>query len=282
MKVGKVIKSAITACLLTAISFDAFANGGFTVRHYGVQEASVSSESSDPSRGIISDLAGVVTSQNSRENSQPEQRQQPQQQAKAVRNNAESSLWMTSASELNAQYHKEVEKILAASNRRTQQNKQVVQQYNNANVVAKPVSYRMPSAVIGSASSSKYDQLISYMANKYNVSFGLIKAVMHTESAFNPNARSPVGAQGLMQLMPATARRFNVSNSYDPIQNVEGGVKYLSWLTKRFNGDLRLALAAYNAGEGNVDKYGGIPPFKETQQYVQKVIGRYYSLYREF
>nr|WP_286728955.1 lytic transglycosylase domain-containing protein [Acinetobacter sp. UBA1297] len=124
-----------------------------------------------------------------------------------------------------------------------------------------------------------FDHIIKQAAQQHGVSEGLIKAVMHTESGFNVNARSPVGAQGLMQLMPATARRFNVSNAYDPYQNILGGAKYLSWLLKRFKGNTHLALAAYNAGEGNVAKYGGIPPFRETQDYVRRVTSRYSNLY---
>ena len=88
---------------------------------------------------------------------------------------------------------------------------------------------------------------------------------MHTESAFNPNARSPVGAQGLMQLMPATGRRFGVTNAFDPAQNIEGGTKYLAYLTKYFKGDMGKVVPAYNAGEGNVTKYGGILPFEENR-----------------
>jgi hypothetical protein len=121
--------------------------------------------------------------------------------------------------------------------------------------------------------------MIRQAAQQHGVSEGLIKAVMHTESGFNINARSPVGAQGLMQLMPATARRFNVSNAYDPQQNIFGGARYLSWLLKRFNGNTQLAIAAYNAGEGNIDKYGGIPPFRETQDYVRRVTSRFQNLY---
>ena len=124
-----------------------------------------------------------------------------------------------------------------------------------------------------------FDHIIKQASSTHGVSEGLIKAVMHTESGFNVNARSPVGAQGLMQLMPATARRFNVSNAYDPQQNIMAGAKYLAWLLKRFNGDQSLAIAGYNAGEGNVSKYGGIPPFRETQDYVRRVNSRYQNLY---
>lgn len=139
------------------------------------------------------------------------------------------------------------------------------------------------ASVLPSYSRNKnaYDSIIRQASQTYGVSEGLIKAVMHTESGFNVHARSPVGAQGLMQLMPATARRFNVSNAYDPQQNIMAGAKYLAWLLKRFNGNTSLALAGYNAGEGNVSKYGGIPPFRETQDYVRRVTSRYQNLYTE-
>ncbi|WP_434345363.1 transglycosylase SLT domain-containing protein [Myxococcus virescens] len=124
-------------------------------------------------------------------------------------------------------------------------------------------------------SSNKYDNLINEMSQKYNVPARLIKAVIQQESTFNPNAKSGAGAVGLMQLMPATARELGVTNRADPRQSIEGGTKYLSQQLKRFNGDVRLALAAYNAGAGNVNKYGGVPPFKETQDYVRKITGWY-------
>lgn len=153
--------------------------------------------------------------------------------------------------------------------------------YDNTNVHSYSNWGKTEAAVLPSYSKSKdsYDHIIRTASQIHGVSEGLIKAVMHTESGFNPYAKSPVGAQGLMQLMPATARRFNVSNSYDPTQNIHAGAKYLSWLIKRFNGNVQLALAGYNAGEGNVDKYGGIPPFKETQDYVRRVMSRYNNLY---
>lgn len=153
--------------------------------------------------------------------------------------------------------------------------------YPNTNVHSYTNWGNSEAAAAPSYSRSKdaYDHIIRTAAQMHGVSEGLVKAIMHTESGFNPNARSPVGAQGLMQLMPATARRFNVSNAYDPTQNIYGGTKYLSWLIKRFNGNIQFALAGYNAGEGNVDKYGGIPPFRETQDYVRRVMSRYNNLY---
>ncbi|WP_151980142.1 lytic transglycosylase domain-containing protein [Acinetobacter guerrae] len=153
--------------------------------------------------------------------------------------------------------------------------------YSDSNIHAYRNWGNSEAAVLPSYSKNKnaFDHIIRQAAQQHGVSEGLIKAVMHTESGFNTNARSPVGAQGLMQLMPATAKRFNVSNVYDPYENIFGGAKYLSWLLKRFNGNTQLALAAYNAGEGNVDKYGGIPPFRETQDYVQRVTSRLNNLY---
>jgi hypothetical protein len=108
-------------------------------------------------------------------------------------------------------------------------------------------------------------------AQRYGVDEAVVRAIIHAESAFRPNARSHAGAQGLMQLIPATAARFGVADAYDPKQNISGGVQYIAWLTKRFGGDLTLIAAGYNAGEGAVAKYGGVPPYKETQRYVQRV-----------
>lgn len=124
----------------------------------------------------------------------------------------------------------------------------------------------------------EYRPEIARAAMTHGVDEALVRAVIHAESAYRVNARSHKGAQGLMQLIPATATRFGVTDAYDPGQNIAGGVQYLAWLLNRFNGDTRLATAGYNAGEGAVDRHGGVPPYAETQVYVERVAilhGRY-------
>ena len=124
--------------------------------------------------------------------------------------------------------------------------------------------------------NTNYDEIISKAAKKYSLEKRLIKAVIATESSFREMAVSHAGAQGLMQLMPQTAKRFKVKDSFDPEQNIDGGAQYLKFLIKLFDNDMDLVLAAYNAGEGAVQKYGGIPPYPETINYVKKVKA-YYS-----
>ncbi len=123
--------------------------------------------------------------------------------------------------------------------------------------------------------TSRYDSIVTSKSLKYNIEPSLISAVIKVESNWNSRAVSQKGAKGLMQLMPATAREMNVGNPFNPEENIDGGTKYLRYLLDRFNGDLELALAAYNAGPASIRKYGGIPPIRETQLYVKQVLKIY-------
>ena len=118
---------------------------------------------------------------------------------------------------------------------------------------------------------TSYSSEVAAAAELAGVDPALVRAIMHAESAFNPLAKSHVGAQGLMQLMPDTATRFGVSDAWEPTQNISGGTQYLAWLMNRFNNDITRVAAAYNAGEGAVDRHGGVPPYEETQRFVERV-----------
>lgn len=128
------------------------------------------------------------------------------------------------------------------------------------------------------AQRADIDEIIDTYSDKYGIDSDFIKAIIRQESGFKKNAQSKKGAMGLMQLMPETAKSLGVINAYDPVQNIEGGTKYLKGLMDRFDGDKRLALAAYNAGPNAVKRYGGIPPYKETQNYVKNIMSVYEKL----
>lgn len=135
-------------------------------------------------------------------------------------------------------------------------------------------------ALYSTVDSTIYDPLIAKLAKDYEVDFHLVKAIIRAESGFNPYAISRKGARGLMQLMPETAQRMRVSNIFDPRDNIEGGIRYLKYLLSLFNNDLKLSLAAYNAGENIVSQLGTIPPYRETIDYVRKVLALYQSYKR--
>jgi hypothetical protein len=151
---------------------------------------------------------------------------------------------------------------------------------NSKNANAVKMTMGTGTALRGFTTGSlEIDAYIVDSARRYNIDPLLIYAQMHQESSFKLKATSYKGASGLMQLMPATARRFGVTNIYDPKQNIDAGVRYMRWLLNTFGGDVVLALAGYNAGEGAVWKYGNqIPPYRETQEYVRRITARYNSI----
>jgi soluble lytic murein transglycosylase-like protein len=145
--------------------------------------------------------------------------------------------------------------------------------------VAATIDLNYIPADVPTSGDHELDLIILHAAEQSGVDPRLLHAVIWQESRYKTDARSGAGAQGLMQMIPATAKRFDCTNAYDPQSNVTAGAKYLRWLLERFDGDVTLALAGYNAGEGAVDKYNGIPPYNETQNYVRNIIGHYGQTY---
>ena len=146
---------------------------------------------------------------------------------------------------------------------------------NNAIQQLKTTNAISSATVSATSTKPQILSIISQVSDKYGVDENLVKALIKQESGFNPNATSKSGAMGLMQLMPTTAKSLGVKDAYNPLQNIEGGVKYLKSMLNKYNGNIILALAAYNAGPNAVDKYSGVPPYKETQNYVKNILANY-------
>ncbi len=146
---------------------------------------------------------------------------------------------------------------------------------NTAAVTSGSQTNATSSGNTSSSSSTSLDAYFEEASEKYNVDVKLLKAIAHAESNFNPNATSSSGAMGVMQLMPSTAKSLGITDAYNAYDNIMGGAKVIAEHLANYNGDISLALAAYNAGSGNVAKYGGVPPFTETQNYIKKVLAYY-------
>jgi soluble lytic murein transglycosylase len=162
---------------------------------------------------------------------------------------------------------------------------QGVLHFTNVPTSSKSSNYKVyiketPNRPLESNITDLYDHVISEASHTHGVSFSLLKALIKTESDFNPRAVSSAGARGLMQLMPENIKTFKIKNPFDPRENIMGGTQYLKQLIDRFNGKLPLALAAYNAGPGVVEKYQRVPPFKETENFVKQVM-KYYSFFNK-
>jgi len=142
------------------------------------------------------------------------------------------------------------------------------------------IKERPPATSLNAYSTSKYDPIITAASKQHGVSVPLLKAIIKVESDYNPRAISKKGAKGLMQIMPGTLKALSINNGFDPQENIMGGAQYFKQLFNRYKGKLPLALAAYNAGPGVVDRFRSIPPIRETEEYVQKVI-KYYYLFKK-